>query len=118
MTPSKNRTFCDAKQTHATRSAAKAAVRCACKRCGDTACLDVYRCPLCKGWHMVRTKNMRNGELGREKFCSRCKEWWPADLEFFYANPGKVADLSDWCKACYREHRNANDAAASRPAGR
>lgn len=41
--------------------------------------------------------------LGTEKLCTRCNEWWPADLEFFYSQPGRAANLSHCCKACYRE---------------
>lgn len=38
-------------------------------------------------------------ELGREAQCARCKEFWPADGEFFFTSKGK---LHSWCKACYR----------------
>ncbi|WP_336726234.1 hypothetical protein [Achromobacter ruhlandii] len=37
-------------------------------------------------------------ELGTEIQCSRCKDFWPADGEFFYTARGK---LHTWCKACY-----------------
>ena len=37
-------------------------------------------------------------ELGTEILCSRCKDFWPADGEFFYTARGK---LHPWCKACY-----------------
>ncbi|MCF7770488.1 MAG: hypothetical protein E2602_14360 [Achromobacter sp.] len=37
-------------------------------------------------------------ELGTEIQCSRCKDFWPADREFFYTARGK---LHPWCKACY-----------------
>lgn len=40
-----------------------------------------------------------------EKRCSRCKEYWPADSEFFYSNSGKGDGLSEHCKACYIENR-------------
>lgn len=43
-----------------------------------------------------------DGQL--QKRCSRCKEHWPADTEFFYA--AKDGDgLYQWCKACYQEWR-------------
>lgn len=43
-----------------------------------------------------------NGDI--EKRCSKCRDYWPADTEFFYAT--KVRDgLTDWCKACYVEWR-------------
>jgi hypothetical protein len=38
--------------------------------------------------------------LGREKRCSRCGEWWPADTEFFNR---QGAGLHCWCKACVIE---------------
>ena len=56
------------------------------------------------------SKNLRDSLDGREKFCSRCQDWWPADREFFYSNPGKVANLADWCKACYADHRSEDEA--------
>jgi hypothetical protein len=38
------------------------------------------------------------------KRCSRCKEHWPADSEFFYSV--RLGDgLHQWCKACYQENR-------------
>lgn len=37
-------------------------------------------------------------ELGIEKLCPRCGEWWPLDAEFFYlSNPA-------YCKACWVEY--------------
>jgi hypothetical protein len=46
---------------------------------------------------------MVDGEL--EKRCSRCKEYWPADSEFFHRVPSQLDGLHGWCKACYVEHR-------------
>lgn len=43
-----------------------------------------------------------DGEL--LKRCSRCREHWPADTEFFYAAKGDDG-LNAWCKACYQEWR-------------
>lgn len=37
-------------------------------------------------------------ELGVEAQCARCKEFWPADNEFFYMSKGRP---HSWCKACY-----------------
>ena len=39
-------------------------------------------------------------ELGIEKQCSKCKEYWPKDEEFFYRKNGYVVSP---CKACYDE---------------
>ncbi|KUJ73909.1 hypothetical protein AVO42_00365 [Thiomicrospira sp. XS5] len=52
--------------------------------------------------------------LGLEKQCSHCKEFWPADSEFFYPQKGK--GLHCYCKACYRykrylEKKHSQDAA-------
>lgn len=38
-----------------------------------------------------------------EKWCPRCKEWWPADTEFFFASRGRGDGLQPWCKACQIE---------------
>jgi hypothetical protein len=46
---------------------------------------------------------LRETELGLEKLCRRCDEWWPADLEFFFSDPSGKAGLFYCCKACYRE---------------
>lgn len=37
-------------------------------------------------------------ELGEEIQCARCRQFWPADLEFFFHSNGKP---HAWCKACY-----------------
>lgn len=46
------------------------------------------------------TKASRITELGRERCCSRCGEWWPDDREFYYMSRGKTVPP---CKACYAE---------------
>lgn len=43
-----------------------------------------------------------------EKRCSRCKEYWPADTEFFYATNSNQDGLHNWCHACYVENRYPN----------
>lgn len=40
---------------------------------------------------------------GPERLCSRCKEWWPEDLEFF--NRHARDKWQPWCKACTNEAR-------------
>lgn len=37
-------------------------------------------------------------ELGVERFCSWCREWWPKDEEFWYMPHGKVLGR---CIACW-----------------
>ena len=62
---------------------------------------------------LAPSKTLRTGDDGEaEKRCSGCKEWWPADLEFFYPSKGNPAGLSNWCHACYSEWRNAKRRAA------
>ena len=39
------------------------------------------------------------------KRCSRCKDHWPADTEFFYASKSEHDGLYAWCKACYQQWR-------------
>ncbi len=63
--------------------------------------------------------NLRNSPdgLGREKHCAICKEWWPADSEFY--NRNNRNGLNYCCKACttevQREKRAERRAAAAAP---
>jgi len=47
-----------------------------------------------------------DGEL--EKLCTKCKEYWPADTEFFYPNSGDLDGIWKMCKACYQEWRKSH----------
>lgn len=38
-----------------------------------------------------------------EKLCACCKEWWPADTEFFFRNNRTKDGLGYSCKACFFE---------------
>jgi hypothetical protein len=51
----------------------------------------------------VKADKLRDTVDGPEKFCTRCKEWWPADLEFFWSDPDGAASLFYCRKACYHE---------------
>jgi|GEM_PF-1047459 len=42
-------------------------------------------------------------ELGLERLCSRCGDYYPADTEFWYYQPSAAAGLHNNCHACYRE---------------
>jgi hypothetical protein len=42
------------------------------------------------------------------KRCSRCKEYWPADTEFFFSSAAEPDGLIACCKACYIEWRYPN----------
>lgn len=46
-------------------------------------------------------------DIGREKCCPRCSEYWPADSQFYHTNPSKTDGLQYWCKACYAEWQTA-----------
>ena len=41
-------------------------------------------------------------ERDGEKLCTKCGEWWPADLEFFPSAPAKIGGLFYCCRACNR----------------
>lgn len=54
---------------------------------------------------MIKTRNHNNVRTmpeGAEKLCPKCKEWWPADGEFYQPLRG---GLQCWCKACANEWR-------------
>lgn len=48
-------------------------------------------------------------ELGRERLCSACGEYWPDDAEFFFLTRGKPTGN---CKACFYEKHEASRQAA------
>ena len=39
-------------------------------------------------------------EIGREKSCASCGEFWPADSEFYLSDYKRSDGLSSWCKGC------------------
>jgi DNA-binding NtrC family response regulator len=43
---------------------------------------------------------VRDTECGPEKLCTVCREWWPADAEFFGVRHDRGGKLSGRCKAC------------------
>ena len=57
-----------------------------------------------------RGSRLRTTDTGLEKLCVKCIEWWPADLEFFYADAKGGGGLYQYCKACYLEHVRPNAA--------
>lgn len=69
----------------------------------------------------IMAVRLKNGvyamtECGLEKRCSKCRDYWPADTEFYYVAPSKEGGIGDWCKACFdawkREHNAKMKAAA------
>lgn len=53
----------------------------------------------------LRNGRYRRGDVGLEKRCSKCREYWPADNTAFYPQLRERDGLSDWCKACYLQWR-------------
>ncbi|MGD8172162.1 hypothetical protein ACQEXU_10910 [Vibrio sp. TRT 21S02] len=45
--------------------------------------------------------------LGLEKYCARCREYWPQDTLFWTPMRTRPDGLQDWCKCCQLEVRNA-----------
>ncbi len=47
---------------------------------------------------------LRSSEIGPERYCYGCREWWPDDAEFWYVQPLGTSV----CRACQRaSHRLA-----------
>lgn len=49
----------------------------------------------------------RQTELGIERFCTGCNEWWPEDSEFFYYVSTRQA-FGSRCKACHASSMSAS----------
>lgn len=50
-------------------------------------------------------------ELGTERRCTRCKEYWPEDREFFYTSKRinrATVDIQQPCKACFDEMKRVS----------
>lgn len=47
-------------------------------------------------------------EVGAQKRCTRCGDWWPAEPEFYFevARAHGRKALHAWCKACNYDLRN------------
>jgi hypothetical protein len=74
--------------------------------------LDGAYCPLPQPQRLALW--LRRGKyiytaLGLERLCPKCKELWPADTEFFFSVPSQPGGLNEWCKACYRDWRDARN---------
>lgn len=48
-------------------------------------------------------------ELGLERRCNVCGEWWPLDAEFFYRQVNGHRGFQGICKACKSEQRGSGD---------
>jgi hypothetical protein len=54
-----------------------------------------------------------DAELGRVKLCPKCREWWPADTEFYFPDRARNG-LQSWCRACWSEHIQRPEVRAKR----
>jgi hypothetical protein len=45
----------------------------------------------------------RETDIGTERLCRRCDEWWPIDREFWYFD--RDGRVMGYCKACWAERR-------------
>jgi hypothetical protein len=52
------------------------------------------------GFASYRIPKIRESELGLEKYCFTCGEFWPADEEFFGPSKTSKDRLALRCKAC------------------
>ncbi len=73
--------------------------------------------PGCDIDHPDIERGLRSGRYIHEdgalhKKCIYCREYWPCDLEFFYAQPERPDGLNSACKACYLERRRTQPASA------
>ena len=48
-------------------------------------------------------------ELGTERRCTRCGDWWPEDADFFPARADRRGAFLSWCRACTYERRTHYD---------
>jgi hypothetical protein len=48
-------------------------------------------------------------ELGVERKCRGCGEFWPLDTDFFSRQPGGFRGFQAVCKACLSEQRNGGE---------
>jgi hypothetical protein len=51
-----------------------------------------------------------DGEL--EKRCSTCREYWPADSDFFYTHHAEPDGLHSLCRDCHLQSRDRSKAKA------
>ena len=42
-------------------------------------------------------------ELGEQRYCRSCDEWWPNDAEFFGSTVCRDGYVRTWCRACRLE---------------
>lgn len=75
---------------------------------GQSGEIQGYFCPvypLAVRERWLREERLRLTELGFEKCCSRCHEWYPQDTEFFLTCNSTGDGLYGFCRCCYMEAR-------------
>lgn len=53
-------------------------------------------------------------ELGTERRCSICGDWWPLDEEFYYRQRNGYGGFQSICKACKATRRGSGDSRKGR----
>lgn len=53
--------------------------------------------------HRLRTGKYKLGPIGLEARCSLCRDYWPADTEFFYPLKTDASGLHIWCLESVRD---------------
>lgn len=48
-------------------------------------------------------------ELGTERRCNSCGEYWPLDGEFYHRNSKGIGGFLGTCRACFAERRGRRD---------
>ncbi len=54
----------------------------------------------------LRSRKYKLSDLGLELRCTRCKEYWPADTEFFPVESTLKSGLNSHCNACHSDYHN------------
>ncbi len=57
-------------------------------------------------------KALIDPELGLQKWCPHCREFWPQDTLFWSPCAREPDGLQSWCKACQLEYKNRRNNAA------
>lgn len=61
---------------------------------------------------LANGKAILDAELGLQKWCPHCQEYWPQDTLFWSPCSRNPDGLQSWCKACQLECKSAKRKAA------
>lgn len=53
----------------------------------------------------LKSGSVRFTAIGREMKCCRCKEFWPADSEFYSSFSSITLGINRYCKSCMAEKK-------------